>query len=49
MVHAQLVTFDDDIWELYDGSRTRPAHDLASEMPDKLHELQRLWLIKAVT
>jgi hypothetical protein len=42
------VAFDDDVWELYDGS-TDPsqAHDLAAEMPDKLHELQRLWLIEA--
>jgi hypothetical protein len=49
MVAANLVAFDDDIWELYDGSRDwSQAHDLASEMPDKLHELQRLWLIEAV-
>jgi arylsulfatase A-like enzyme len=49
MVAAQLVAFDDDVWELYDGSRDwSQAHDLASEMPDKLHELQRLWLIEAV-
>ncbi|MEV0904185.1 hypothetical protein [Streptomyces hokutonensis] len=40
--------FDDDGWELYDGS-TDPsqAHDLAAEMPGKLRELQRLWLIEA--
>jgi len=25
-----------------------PAHDLAKDMPEKLHELQRLWLIEAV-
>jgi arylsulfatase A-like enzyme len=45
---GQQVSFDDDVWELYDGS-TDPsqAHDLAAEMPDKLHELQRLWLIEA--
>ncbi|MDW4903931.1 arylsulfatase [Streptomyces sp. ADMS] len=48
-VTGQQVAFDDDVWELYDGS-TDPtqAHDLAAEMPDKLHELQRLWLIEAV-
>ncbi|MEZ0095270.1 hypothetical protein [Streptacidiphilus sp. EB129] len=42
------LSFDDDVWELYDGT-TDPtqAHDLAAEMPDKLHELQRLWLIEA--
>src|SRR6185312_5709705 len=49
MVQAQLVAFDDDVWELYDGSRDwSQSHDLASEMPDRLHELQRLWLIEAV-
>ncbi|MCP3819261.1 arylsulfatase [Streptomyces sp. A3M-1-3] len=42
------VAFDDDVWELYDGSKDpSQAHDLAAEMPDKLHELQRLWLIEA--
>jgi arylsulfatase A-like enzyme len=45
----ELLAFDDDNWELYntneDWSRAR---DLAAEMPDKLHELQRLWLIEAV-
>jgi arylsulfatase A-like enzyme len=49
MVQAKLRAFDDDIWELYDGSRDwSQAHDLAGEMPGKLHELQRLWLIEAV-
>ena len=44
-----LPPFDDDVWELYDGATDwTQAHDLASEMPDKLHELQRLWLIEAV-
>jgi arylsulfatase A-like enzyme len=41
--------FDDDRWELYDGSKDwTQARDLAREMPDKLRELQRLWLIEAV-
>ena len=49
LAQATLVAFDDDVWELYDGSRDwSQAHDLAREMPDKLHELQRLWLIEAV-
>jgi len=35
-------------WELYDTtSDWSQAHDLAEEQPDKLHELQRLWLIEA--
>ena len=45
---AKLPAFDDDIWELYDGSKdSTQARDLAKEMPEKLHELQRLWLIEA--
>jgi hypothetical protein len=45
---AKLPVFDDDVWELYDGSKDwSQAHDLAKEMPEKLHELQRLWLIEA--
>ncbi len=41
--------FDDDVWELYDTTTDwTQAHDVAREHPDKLHELQRLWLIEAV-
>ncbi len=44
-----LLPFDDDVWELYDGSSDpTQAKDLAAEMPDKLAALQRLWLIEAV-
>jgi arylsulfatase A-like enzyme len=40
--------FDDDVWEVYDGATDwTQAHDLAKELPDKLHELQRLFLIEA--
>jgi len=40
--------FNDDVWELYDGSKDwSQARDLSKEMPEKLHELQRLWLIEA--
>jgi Sulfatase len=40
--------FDDDTWELYDGSSDwTQAHDLAREQPEKLAELQRLFLIEA--
>jgi arylsulfatase len=43
-----LPAFDDDVWELYDGSKDwSQANDLSEEMPEKLHELQRLWLIEA--
>ena len=44
-----LLPFDDDVWELYEGTTDwTQARDLAKEMPEKLHELQRLWLIEAV-
>jgi arylsulfatase A-like enzyme len=45
---AKLPAFDDDVWELYDGNTDwTQANDLAKDMPEKLHELQRLWLIEA--
>jgi arylsulfatase len=45
----KLTAFDDDVWELYDGKADwSQAHDLAGQMPEKLRELQRLWLIEAV-
>jgi hypothetical protein len=41
--------FDDDVWELYDTNKDwTQANDLSKQMPEKLHELQRLWLIEAV-
>ncbi|HWM38169.1 MAG TPA: arylsulfatase, partial [Streptomyces sp.] len=44
-----MAAFDDDVWELYDGSKDwTQAKDLSKENPQKLHELQRLWLIEAV-
>ncbi|MGH2583555.1 MAG: arylsulfatase [Dehalococcoidia bacterium] len=47
-VGTKTIAFDDDVWELYDGSKDwTQANDLAAEMPDKLHELQRLFLIEA--
>jgi arylsulfatase len=40
--------FNDDVWELYDTNTDwTQAHDLAAEMPDKLADLQRQWLIEA--
>jgi arylsulfatase len=44
----KIPAFDDDNWELYDTSKDwSQANNLAKQMPDKLHELQRLWLIEA--
>jgi arylsulfatase len=49
LVGEQAPAFDDDRWELYDTTADwSQAHDLSAEHPDKLHELQRLWLIEAV-
>ena len=48
LVGRKTVALDDDVWELYDTSKDwSQANDLAKEMPEKLHELQRLWLIEA--
>jgi arylsulfatase len=45
---AKLPAFDDDVWELYDGRTDySQAHDLSKQDPQRLHELQRLWLIEA--
>lgn len=47
-VSKPMSDFDDDVWELYDANEDwTPARDLASTNPQKLHELQRLWLIEA--
>lgn len=40
--------FDDDVWELYSDSDWTQAKDLSKLMPEKLHELQRQFLIEAV-
>jgi arylsulfatase A-like enzyme len=46
---AVMPAFDDDVWELYDGNTDwTQSNDLSKDNPDKLHELQRLWLIEAV-
>jgi arylsulfatase len=48
MTGGVLPAFDDDLWELYDGSSDySQAHNLAAEQPERLAELQRLWLIEA--
>jgi hypothetical protein len=48
LVGEKTPAFDDDVWELYDTNTDwTQAHDLSKQMPDKLHELQRLWLIEA--
>jgi arylsulfatase A-like enzyme len=47
-VPAELPPFQEDVWELYDTNTDwSQAHDLAAEQPDKLAELQELWLEEA--
>jgi arylsulfatase A-like enzyme len=46
-VFAPLPPYDDDVWELYAPDDWSQAHDIAKERPEKLHELQRLFLIEA--
>ena len=38
---------DEDVWELYGPDDWTQAHNLAPDNPEKLAELQRLWLIEA--
>ena len=45
---GELPAFDDDVWELYAPGDWTQAHDLATEQPGKLRELQRQFLIEAV-
>lgn len=40
--------FDADVWELYAPDDWTQARNLVAENPQKLAELQRLWLIEAV-
>jgi arylsulfatase len=48
LVGETVPAFDDDVWELYDTTKDwTQAKDLSKQMPEKLHELQRLWLIEA--
>jgi arylsulfatase len=48
VVDPELPAIDDDVWELYGPDDWTQSNDLAAEQPEKLHELQRLFLIEAV-
>jgi arylsulfatase len=49
MVGGEVPAFDDDVWELYDGtSDYSQARNLVAENPEMLAQLQRLWLIEGV-
>jgi arylsulfatase A-like enzyme len=47
---AKAAPLDDDVWELYDTSSNWTQYqpkDLAAELPEKLHDLQRLFILEA--
>ena len=46
-VMAPSPPLEDDVWELYAPDDWTQSHDLAAEQPEKLAELQRLFLIEA--
>jgi arylsulfatase A-like enzyme len=47
-VMEELPAFDDDVWELYDTDTDwSQSQDLAAEMPERLAQLQALWLEEA--
>jgi arylsulfatase A-like enzyme len=45
---AELPAFDADVWELYEPGDWTQARNVAEEQPERLTELQRLFLIEAV-
>jgi arylsulfatase A-like enzyme len=48
LVGQKTIPLDEDIWELYDTTKDwSQAKNLAKQMPEKLAELQRLFLIEA--
>jgi arylsulfatase A-like enzyme len=48
LMGVKAPEFDDDNWELYDTTKDwSQANNLAKQMAEKLHQLQRLWLIEA--
>jgi arylsulfatase A-like enzyme len=46
-VLAEAPPLEHDVWELYAPDDWTQAHDLSQEQPEKLEELQRLFLIEA--
>ena len=49
MLTGAQPSLNEDVWELYDTTTDwSQARDISKENPEKLHELQRLWLIEAV-
>jgi arylsulfatase len=47
-INSKSIPLDDDVWELYDTTKDwSQSNNLAKQMPEKLRQLQRLWLIEA--
>jgi len=44
---SPMPAFDDDVWELYGPGDWSQSKDISKENPEKLHELQRAWIIEA--
>jgi arylsulfatase len=49
LVGQPLPPLEEDVWELYEPGDWSQTRDLAAEMPEKLAELQQLWLEEART
>jgi arylsulfatase A-like enzyme len=47
VMSAELPPFQEDVWELYAPDDWTQSHDLSKEQPEKLQELQTLFLIEA--
>jgi arylsulfatase len=43
---GEMPAYDDDVWELYGPDDWTQSHDLSAEQPEKLRELQRLFIIE---
>jgi arylsulfatase A-like enzyme len=46
-IATEMPAYDDDVWELYAPDDWTQAHDLSAEQPERLRDLQRLFLIEA--
>ena len=42
-----MPALDDDVWELYTPDDWTQAHNVAAEQPERLRDLQRLFLLEA--
>ncbi len=47
LMGQKTVPLDDDVWELYSDKDWSQTNDLSKQMPEKLHQLQRQFLIEA--